>query len=63
MKIYKGHYYFATYQDARAYAIKHGWPSDRINAFDRGWAIQQDVSGPYVGTAATAWLKAYQRGT
>jgi hypothetical protein len=49
MKTYKGDYYFPTYQAARAYALAHRYPTDRIISYGRGWAIQLYVSGPYVG--------------
>lgn len=47
--LYKGHYYFETHDDARSYALQHGYPTDRIIAYSRGWAIQGGVSGDYAG--------------
>ena len=49
MKTHKGIYYFPTFPAARAYASLNGWPTNRINRFERGWAIQIRISGPYVG--------------
>lgn len=49
MKMYKGIYYFETWQAARDYAIVYRHPTDRIIEYERGWAIQLRVSGPYVG--------------
>lgn len=49
MRTSKGIYYFKFYQDARDYALKHNWPSDRIIPYIKGWAIQLYRSGPYVG--------------
>jgi hypothetical protein len=51
MRIYKGVFYFPTFQAARDYAQAHGYPADRLNSFERGWAIQLRISGPYVGPA------------
>ena len=45
----KGIYYFRTFQVARAYAIEHGLPTDRIIHYGLGWAIQLRISGPYAG--------------
>jgi hypothetical protein len=55
-KVHKGVYYFDSFESARKYATDNSLPSDRIKNYGRGWAIQQRVSGPYVGpqTAATA---------
>lgn len=44
--------YWPTYEDARAYAEAHGYPTDRIIAYLAGWAIQLRVSGPYVNVEA-----------
>lgn len=49
MKTRKGIYYFPSYQSARDYAAKHGWPTNRIISYQVGWAIQLRVSGDYVG--------------
>lgn len=46
---YKGIYYFNTFAYARRYALDHGWPTDHIIGYERGWAIQKYVSGPYYG--------------
>jgi hypothetical protein len=49
---YKSHkkiFYFKEYEDARSYAKKHGFPMNRINYFERGWAIQLRPYGSYVG--------------
>jgi len=51
-KVRKGIYYFATYSAAREWAQAHGWPTDRINAFEIGWAIQAGDSGSYAGPEA-----------
>lgn len=45
----RGVYYFETYPLARAYAQRVGAPTDRIIAYELGWAIQLHKSGPYVG--------------
>ncbi|MGH8654702.1 MAG: hypothetical protein ACREYE_22190 [Gammaproteobacteria bacterium] len=45
----KGTYYFPSYEEARDYASKHGFPKDRIIRYGLGWAIQLRKSGPYVG--------------
>ena len=49
MKVYKGDYYFPTFQDARKYAQDNNYQTDRIINYGRGWAIQLYISGPYVG--------------
>ena len=49
MKTYKDIFYFPTFDTARQYANRFGYPTDRIIAYTRGWAIQLRVSGPYVG--------------
>ena len=56
MKTYKGVYYFPdnrTKQTGRRaahyYAVKHGWPTNRIISFSYGHAIQLRSGGPYVG--------------
>ena len=49
MTTWKGIYYFPTFSAARAYAVGHNHPTDRIIAYKLGWAIQLRVSGPYVG--------------
>ena len=45
----KGIYYFPTFASARDFARDNDYPTDRINEFTIGWAIQLRVSGPYVG--------------
>jgi len=47
--IHKGIYYWRLYTDAYQYALDHGYPTNLIRSFGRGWAIQLRVSGPYVG--------------
>jgi len=47
--VYKGITYFSTYESARDYAKTRGFPCDRIIGYNRGYAIQLMVSGPYVG--------------
>jgi hypothetical protein len=49
MTTHKGIYYFERYETARAYALRGGFPTNRIIYYTRGWAIQLRVSGPYVG--------------
>jgi len=49
MTAYKGVYYFPTRQLATAYAMANDWPVDRLIEYDRGWAVQLRISGPYVG--------------
>ena len=51
-KEFRNVYYFESFNDAISYALKHDYPTDRIIHYDRGWAIQLRVSGPYVGRAA-----------
>lgn len=46
---YRGTYYFADYSDAQKYAKDNNFPTNRIISYERGWAIQLRVSGPYVG--------------
>ena len=47
MITHKGIHYFRTYELARAYAVAHGMPTDRLIHYTLGWAIQLRVSGPY----------------
>lgn len=47
--IRKGIYYFPTFEMARDFARKFGYPANRIIAYEYGWAIQLKTSGPYVG--------------
>ena len=47
--MHKGVYYFPEYTDARRWALDLGYPTHLIRSFERGWAIQLRVSGPYVG--------------
>jgi hypothetical protein len=49
MNTYRGVYYFPTFEAARDYAIANNWPVARIISYQRGWAIQIRISGPYVG--------------
>ena len=49
MTIHKDIYYFSGYSEAKQYAVEHNHPTDRIINYERGWAIQLYVSGPYVG--------------
>ena len=49
LKVFKGTYYFPDYQSARSYAQSQGLPTDRIISYERGWAVQLRVSGPYAG--------------
>lgn len=46
---HKGTYYFANHAGAQLFAQKHGYPTDRIIQYERGWAIQGGVSGDYAG--------------
>lgn len=43
----RGITYWPTFEAARAYANAHGLPTDRIIAYQRGYAIQRERSGPY----------------
>lgn len=49
--VYKGIYYFNSYELARDYATLFGYPANRIINYDLGWAIQLRIRGPYVGPA------------
>ncbi len=57
----KGIFYFPTYDEARTYAWKHDYPTDRIIQYDIGWAIQLRRSGPYVGTTDQMYYDQQQR--
>ena len=46
-KTVKGVTYFPSYHVAVGYAISNGLPTDRVIAYDLGYAIQERVSGPY----------------
>jgi hypothetical protein len=59
--VYKKIFYFETMHDAKAYALTHGFPVNRIIPYQRGWAIQLRVSGPYVGNPKSAAHKLSQR--
>jgi len=48
-KTSKGIFYFPTFQAARKHAQDNGHPTNRIIEYQKGWAIQLRVSGPYVG--------------
>jgi hypothetical protein len=45
----KGVYYYKDYKEARAilYDLKKQFPDARIVGYQKGWAIQYYVSGPY----------------
>lgn len=64
---HKGIYYFPTFEAARAYAREHEHPTDRIIRYERGWAIQERVSGPYVGPSEGGnpggYRGSFERGT
>lgn len=47
-KLCRGIWYWPTFESARDFAREHGLPTDRIIAYQRGWAIQLYRSGPYV---------------
>lgn len=49
IKTRKGIYYFPTFQTAREWAQENGWPTDRIIAYQVGWAVQSGESGNYAG--------------
>jgi hypothetical protein len=49
VKVRKGIYYFPSYKEARKYAEDRRWKTDRIVAYEVGWAIQKMKSGPYYG--------------
>ena len=49
MKTHKGIYYFKTTADAREWAKKNGWPTDRIIEYQIGYAIQAGINGNYAG--------------
>lgn len=48
-KTHKRVFYFSTFEEAREFARKHGFPTNRILAYTRGWAIQLKAGGDYVG--------------
>jgi hypothetical protein len=45
----RGVYYFSHYEAARDHAVAWGFPTDRIIAYELGWAIQLRRGGDYVG--------------
>tara|TARA_R100001079_G_scaffold95344_1_gene58373 strand:- start:493 stop:678 length:186 start_codon:yes stop_codon:yes gene_type:complete len=47
MKQYKGVAYFKNYKDARLHMKKHA-PNGRLVSYERGWAVQVRISGPYL---------------
>ena len=47
-KLHRGIWYWPDYQTARDFAVAFGLPTDRIIAYQRGWAIQMRKSGSYV---------------
>jgi hypothetical protein len=57
IKTHNNIYYFPTYKDAKEYAITNRHPTDRIIAYELGYAIQLRVSGPYVGSDDKVWLR------
>lgn len=48
-KTYKGVHYFKDEAAAKKWAGEHGWPTDRIVGYERGFAIQAGASGNYAG--------------
>ena len=48
----KGTSYWPTHRAARDYAESHGYSTDRIIAYELGWAIQTRISGHYVDATA-----------
>jgi hypothetical protein len=48
-KARKGIYYFKTFVEAKLYGTLKGWNTDRIIAYEVGWAIQKCISGDYYG--------------
>jgi hypothetical protein len=65
MTTHRGIYYFPSFSDAFRYAQQVGAPTDRIIAYERGYAIQLHVSGPYVGAQSSClgcrWCPAQER--
>jgi hypothetical protein len=53
-RVRKNIYYFPDHAAAVAHATDGGWPTDRINRFELGWAIQIKCSGDYVGPSSVA---------
>jgi hypothetical protein len=51
--LHRGVYYFAAYKTARAWAQDNGWPTRRIIAHGRGWAVQSREGGHYAGPGET----------
>lgn len=45
----KGTYYWKDEKAAIAWAKANGWPTDRVNSFGRGYAVQAGKSGNYAG--------------
>ena len=46
-KLHKGVAYFPSYESARTVLKKRLSGNGRLVAYDRGWAIQYWISGPY----------------
>ncbi len=51
----KGTSYWPSFPEARAYALKHDLPMDRIIEYEKGWAIQKEVSGAYYDVKKGGW--------
>ena len=47
--VHRDIFYFRSRQAAIQYARRYALPVDRIIEYQRGWAIQLRVSGPYAG--------------
>lgn len=55
MKTYKTVTYWKTFTDALNYALANDLPTDRIIKYQKGYAIQRYVSGPYYNEKAKKW--------
>lgn len=55
VRTFRGTSYWATFTDARGFAEARGLPTDRINQFSAGWAIQRERSGRYWDTSTDSW--------
>ncbi len=49
MTTHKGIFYFKDWSAAHGFAAAHALPLNRIICYQRGWAIQLRISGPYAG--------------
>jgi hypothetical protein len=49
LKTHRGIYYWPTLVAARTWAVEHGWPTDRLIGYERGYAVQAYKSGYYAG--------------